>query len=292
MKSIFQGDSRWALLYTWPDGWSVVRSLPLDPNYVVPDGYRGTFSLLLRDAEGSIVSTLNMWSEVEYRSAQSNQSDYPARHPILQIGDASAHTKRWLAFALDMILMGRDDINGRWGVIKLPFWIDAAVWNRMDNPKIEAEIAALAGEGQRTFEGEEALTIAVYRFFRQVFRDHEVRRGGPDRPELVFHVALGPDHTQVISPVHINGQWYLVDKYEHPMGNGETLKEAFANSHFPRQGYFYYQTKEEEWLDSLHWGSPAMDLNLEPYDLLDVSSPVIWPLAHFQAWYDAEEEVI
>jgi len=309
MKILLQGDSRYAVLYTWPDGWSVVRSLPApaDPNYVEIPGHLHTFSLHLLDASRWSVSTLNFWTESARRPIDLHR-DHPIGHPHRRIGPiGSTSLKPWISFALDMILMGDDEINGRWGVIPLPFWIKPSVWERLDNPEAEAEIAtALLDSEDGVFdviseiEVEIDVTRKMYRFFSHVFEGYPILVGD-DPDSHILHIALGPHKTQIINPRPALGSpcggrqnykyvWQLMNQYNQHMTCGTTLKDAFIQAHFPGQGSFANQVDEEAWVDSLNWGTPAMEFDLEPYELLDTPSPIIWPTEKFLGWYSAVDK--
>jgi len=254
--------SEQTLLYTWPDGWSVVRVDPAREGVLLDS--KSFFLHLLAEDQVVSASSLKIYQEGN-KSPQDWPRDHPIGHPFQSVGDPVEHLDRWLAFAIDMVL--------------------SAVYDRLDDPAGEAEFAQIAAPLQWDFHGQKAIRKAVRAFTERVFEGYRI---DDEREDWTPGIALGKGNSRVMVPQYLlpHELWVLSNRFENQLGSGKTLKEAFTDhANFPNQGPFLNASGEQAWLDSLNWGTPAVPIDLEVYDLLDVPSPVIWPQKSFLGWY-------
>ena len=135
--------SAYAVLYTWPDGFRVLRRLSR-----VHTGYGlDIVDLILKDPAGDSVSSLNFDQAV-------NENDKPesltyALGTPRRALEGWRFVGRWVAFGIDMLLLSDIDLRGRWGVLETPYrdeasreaWFDIIPWG---TPTVELDLEPYA----------------------------------------------------------------------------------------------------------------------------------------------------
>lgn len=292
-------------LYEWPDGTAVYREIErFEAPYVLfvmeePSGQRSKHRI-----------------EV-YKDLVPTESYHLIGNPYEQLGPGWAEREKWLAFAMDMVMLPSQTISGRWGFIRLPLWLKSSVFERADDLARETMIHdigkdlyaledeyfkmekrdspswILQAQDYRMDAARTKLDDLVNDFVRDVFEGYQVEIDETNNSQIV---SILNSHGQVISAFLVaykvtpgGIQWQIFDEEDRFIavdGRGPTLKETLRTVRLNQCGPITDEKHERAYFEEVpEYGTPTVEFDPEVYDLLEVASPVIWPQSEFLAWY-------
>lgn len=233
---------------------------------------------------------------------------HPAWNMITEITDSNGDQGQWslpywAEFAQELLIPHGELPEGDWGgAFRTPFWIDDAVYTRMD-PHTDVRAATYEDLIRRTDHiasvnrRDERLDRYIEQYMHHVFADRVVVPKSTDRS---VWVRISPpawnedtlDDPIQVRPMFEDEQWVIIASYDRcPAGRGRTLLEAFQNIRFDDinfrpVGSPMPSSMRDEWLVHDSEGYPTFDPRaVEPYFLLGQDSPLLMPGASFVAWW-------
>ncbi len=315
-------------VYRFDDGWTICRVVDVEVlrpflgsktdflmvgwNEAMGNGKIAPF--LVRDAQGRIkhwfgwidINDVNpAWPVWLRQSVWGSWTGDPEQR--------AAFIAHLLPFMEDMITS--DPVIGSFGgQINLPLWLPDIVWDRITAlaPSVEAQIASavarynkhIAKKDVASLNGAGAVEAAqvdmqrtAFEYVQQVFKDIDAKTEVSAHDEYAGVNVLFGSYIEMFITIYLTthepdgpyvAQWRIDDSVEDTRAYGATLIEAWNNVGFETLGWLMRESAYATWYnDNTVPGTPVYDI--EPYLLLDETSPLLYSQDQFLQWLSAQE---